>query len=162
MTGIAASCLVLISMLCINRADSIEFQDSGLTASAQVHIRGVLIDVLLRSDNFSTPDWSVMNIACSENVCIAYYKHCTLLKGNNICQYDFSQPGDVRNTEVEITAASPSEIANAETTVGIMVRWGLITTEIPLNRFDVLSSSTTPPYCGRRQPQSMCWPAPTR
>ena len=159
MSTSALECLVLIANLCLHSVTSIEMRDTGLGASAVVHGRGFEADIVLRSDNFSTPDWSRMNEACAEGICIAYFKHCAANEGAVVCEYHFSQPGEMQNTVVTIISNSRSELQMAETKIGALMRSGWALKEVPLSTFTSESEGSTPPYCKRKAPQSACWPA---
>ena len=162
MTISGIECLVAIASLCLRNADSILLKDSGSSARAVVHSKGYEVEILLRSDNIFTPDWSRMAEACANDVCISYYKHCTESKSATEikCDYYFSQPGETQNTEVTITADDTNILKQAEIGVGVLARAGWIASVIDLSRFERQSDAASPPYCRRRVPQSACWPIP--
>ena len=153
-------CLALVANLCVHSAVSIDFNDGGLMSTALIHERSAEIWLLLRSDNIVTPDWSKMNEACKDDVCVAYYKFCAPdEKGMPSCTYWFSQPGDRVNKEVTIQAKTDEQVREAEQDLGVVTRYGWIVKEIPFTSFKLVGQSSGPPYCNRHAPQSACWPA---
>jgi hypothetical protein len=158
---LAMACSIIISSICINGATNIAMEEGGLTAYALIVAPEFKAEILIRSDNFSTPDWSSMNDACGEGVCVAYHKYCSQDNGVIKCYYYYSNPGDIKNTVISVSASSKSGVQKAEKLIGAIAgldRGGVI---IPLEKFSISSSSESPPYCGRREPSSACWPKPS-
>jgi hypothetical protein len=152
-------CLVVIAQLCLHDAVRIDFDDSGLGASARVSGRGFQAVIVLRTDNVFTPDWSKMNEACADDSCVAYFKHCQQ-KAPSTCDYYFSQPGDAQNTHVTITAKTPDALVQAEQDFGVLTRSGWVTREVSSSGFIVVSDKAAPPVCGHRSSLSCCWAVP--
>lgn len=152
-------CLVLVANLCLHSVTTVEIHDSGLGARAEIRGHDFEGDIVLRSDNIFTPDWSRMNNACVEGACVAYFKHCVTSDGAITCDYHFSQPGETQNTLVSISAKNGSELQSAEESIGVLTRSGWTFKEVPLSTFTKVSDEATPPYCKHRVPQSACWPA---
>ena len=156
---VSFECLALVANLCVHSATSIDFHDGGLMATAQIHEPSAEIGVLLRSDFIKTPDWSRMNEACKDGICIAYYKFCAPDKDGTSCNYYFSQPGDIVNQSVTITAKTDDLVREAENDLGVVTRSGWIVREIPFTSFKLVGQSSEPPECKRHAPQAACWPA---
>jgi hypothetical protein len=151
-------CLILLASICLHQADNIQVKDTSLGFFAIVKVDAATIEISAHSDNFSTPDWSKMSEACESGSCLAYFKHCAGGLSRESCEYHFSQPGDKQNSTIRIIAADSKGIEDVESGIGVAIRTGWQRTVVPLSRFEVESSQSTPPYCGRRKPQSACWP----
>ena len=154
-------CLLIVANLCLHNVTSVEMHESSVMARALVRGQGFEANVILRSDNIRTPDWSKMNQACAEDVCVAYVKFCSHSGGEYSCSYHFSQPGEIQNTVVEIVAKDPRTMHEAESSFGVLSRSGWMPMEIPFAKFTVsVEGAAAPPYCRRRAGQTECWPNP--
>lgn len=157
MTTLGVSCIMFLANVCMHNVSAIEIHDSGLSAYATVHGEKFVAQINYQSDNFGTPDWDKMNDACANGVCIAYFKTCIASDRQQVCTYEFSQPGDVQNTTIRITADS-AVMSNSEMAFGILARSGWDLTEIPLSTFTVISDPKNEPSCPMWRPRSSCWP----
>jgi len=151
-------CLVLIAEVCFLSLDQqVSVDSSSLGNSAIVRTATYKATLDWNSDAIRTPDWSRMNSACWQGVCVAYYKHCAVQEHKYVCSYHFSQPGDMANKELRIEADSRKGIEAAEEQIAVLARTGFQFSTISLNRFTIESSGSEPPYC-RRSAESSCWP----
>jgi hypothetical protein len=158
MSGI--ECFLIIAHLCIHSVPSVTVEDSTVYKSAIIHGRGFQASVMWDTDNIKTPSWGKMSQLCGFEGCLAYFKHCDLRVKPNQCSYHFSQPGELQNTVVKVTASDASKIQRAESLIGVLVRAGWNTEEILLAKFSINSEASEPPYCLGRVPQSACWGEP--
>lgn len=157
MSSLGVACAVVVASVCLHDAREIRFTDSSNSSSAEVNGIGYTARIIYGSDVISAPDWTRMNTACEDGVCVAYHKWCR--NEGTFCRYQFSQPGDMQNTVIEITALDHAAPSRSESSVAVLAGNGWKMTEVPLTRFYVVSSTEDPPYCKPRQPQSACWPS---
>jgi hypothetical protein len=153
-------CVLTILYVCISSDTSSLSTNSGLSFYSVATVDpGAKVEVF-SGDSFDTPDWRRMRTACSNGVCIYYYKECKEGGTEVSCEYFFSQPGWLGNGNVRITVDSRSLNA-IESSIGIITRSGWRSGVIRLDQFLASGESQGPPLCDRRSSQQECWPTPS-
>src|SRR5690348_4822410 len=149
-------CLLIIANVCFSSAEAVSLHDYGLTSVAVVRAAQYTATLELRTDNILTPDWTRMAVACGENTCVAYFKHCAAASPSRTCDYYFSEPGDAQNTHLAVSFANRQSQSEAEASLSVVVGKGWRSAKIPLTSLKLESADTSPPVCPHRDPTAPC------
>lgn len=152
-------CIVLVANLCLNSVTTLDLNEGGLSGSL-INVRGPGYSLVIDpgGDNIRTPDWKRMANACLNGVCVAYFKHCKVAGAATVCEYHFSQPGEIQNTVVRLSGSNREAVTDAEKKIGILARAGINFQVVPLTALNTESAESEPPYCRSRAQSSECWP----
>jgi hypothetical protein len=152
-------CVVLVANICLNNVTALDVNQGGLSGPLMT-ARGPGYTLVIDpgGDNIRTPDWKRMASACTNKACLAYFKHCKAAGSATVCEYHFSQPGEIQNTVIRLTGDSRKAVTEAETKIGILSRAGIDLEIVPLSALSIESSEDKPPYCRPRAQSSECWP----
>src|ERR1700733_3261704 len=140
--SLAVACALIIGGVCLRNAQDVRVTDTSLTSRAEIHAADYDAKIVHGSDVLSPPDWIRMETACADGACVHYHKWCR--DDGAFCRYHFSQPGEMQNIVIELTAHDHAALLRSEGEVGVMAANGLRMTEVPLTRFSITSPSQDP------------------